>query len=77
MKCRYLKITTDCQGVYLFQNTKKPYWKKKPISYIEGNTFAIWDLHGIEIETDNLYFSYFIDGDDLRPIKENTLWQAI
>ena len=56
MKIKTLQISTGYNSLYLFYNTKKPYWKKKPFKFIGPHKVFTFDFLNYTIDLNEIFY---------------------
>ncbi len=51
-----VRIVAGDEPLFLYYNTKRPYWKKKPLGIVMPGTFVVWEMEIMQIDIDNLYY---------------------
>jgi hypothetical protein len=68
-----IKITSGYHPIYLYVNTKKPYWKKKPIFIIPKHWSETYDFLYEKINVSKIYFRETEKG-KLFPLDQYEHW---
>lgn len=74
MMVREILIETDHRWVYVYKNTKKPWWKKIPIFFCGPYSFAYRNF-GEEKAEINDFFIRFNGTSRLLPLKNNSVYR--
>ena len=74
MLVKEIFIETDYRWVYIYRNTKKPWWKKRPISFCGPYSFWHREFLDSKVEIQDFFIRFNGNG-KLLPLKDNSVYR--